>query len=114
METYPTSPTIQFVFTQKMGFKTLISNFENGYEQRRKKWAHGKHSFSVKYDTLTLAEVDTLYDFYVARNGSHEAFYFANPVDTVTYTVRFADDEMSLDVFTLNLSRTGLNLIEVF
>ena len=114
METYPTSPVIQYVFTEKIDFKTLVSAFENGYEQRRRKWAHGKRSFSLKYNVLTYNETDTLYDFYIARNGTYDAFSFVNPNDNQTYTVRFTDDQMSFDHFSQAICSTGLNMVEVF
>lgn len=114
METYPSGPPASYVFTGAIQFKTLISAFENGVEQRRKKWGQGKPSFSLIYDVLTSSEMDILYDFYVARSGSYEAFYFVNPVDSQTYTVRFVDDELSYDMFSVALYKTGLKLVGVF
>ncbi len=113
METFPASPPPSYVFTEKIGFKTLVSDFANGAEQRRNKWGQGKRSFTLTYDVLTAAETNTLYNFYVARKGPFEAFSFVNPMDSQTYTVRFVDDEMSYDEFDIQLRRTGVKLIQV-
>jgi hypothetical protein len=197
-ENYPSSPVPQYSFTEEIGFKTLISQFENGTEQRRNKWSRGKRQFTLVYNVLEIAEIEILWDFYVARKGSFESFYFTDlnlitgginvidvtptnggtgytagdyltvisgdgngivRVDTVgsgiitgmypttnitagtgykvgtgkvtsggtgagatinittiinnIYTVRFLEDSMSYEMFTLNLTKTGLKFIQV-
>lgn len=57
--------------------KTLTSQFDdNGREKRRRKWLYPKRDVSVVHEGLTKAQIATLYDFYMARSGSYEAFSF--------------------------------------
>jgi hypothetical protein len=79
MADYPTSPIPQLSFTKEIGFKTLISQFENGAEQRRRKLSQGKRLFTLVYNALTVAEAAILWNFYMARKGSYESFNFIDP-----------------------------------
>jgi uncharacterized protein (TIGR02217 family) len=114
MQTYPSTPYPSFVFTKSTEFKTLISQFENGCEQRRAKWSKGKHHFVINYNTLSPTELGTLFTFYEARMGSQEAFTFVDPTTQTSYTCRFEDDNLSYDAFALNVRRVGIKLVEVF
>lgn len=113
MANYPSSPVPQWIYTKGVQFKTLISPFENGAEQRRPKWGQGKVTFSLMYNAITDAEFTTLWDFYVARKGSNESFTFTDPLTSTNYTMRFSDDNMSADEFAYKVLKTGLNLIQV-
>ncbi len=73
---YPTSPVPSYSYTEEIEFRNLISQFENGAEQRRKKWSRGKHVFTLIYKALTQAELISLWDFYLTMNGSFESFWY--------------------------------------
>jgi len=112
MQTYPTSPAPSYSFGKQVQFKTLISAFENGAEQRRPKWSAGKHLFTLTYKVLNLTEVGTLWAFYLARKGSYEAFTYVDPT-TTSYTVRFAEDNLTFEEFSYQLANTGIKLIQI-
>ena len=59
-------------------FKTQISTFDNGKEQRRKKMTVERHRFIHSFDCLTEAELLAIYRFWQARYGAWEAFYYPN------------------------------------
>lgn len=111
---FPSVPIPIYSFTKSAGFKTLISNFENGAEQRRNKWSRSKLQFSLSYDLLSPSNVLILWNYYQCRKGSFEAFPYYDPITTTYYSVRFAEDNLSFDQFAKNISRTGIKLIQVF
>lgn len=53
-----------------------------------------KRTFSFSYVALILTEWKTIRDFYIARNGTAQSFYWTDPVEKVTYTVRFSSEEL--------------------
>jgi hypothetical protein len=113
METFPATPKSAYGYNKTVAFKTLISQFENGAEQRRKKWSQGKLTFTLIWNAITPTNMAILWNFYIARLGSYDAFTFVDPLTTSSYTVRFLDDSMSYEMFTYNLTRSGLKLIQV-
>lgn len=61
-------------------FKTLIGTFdESGEENRKQKWLYPKRKITLTYKNISLSNMQTLWQFYVARAGSFEAFNFFLP-----------------------------------
>jgi len=59
----------------EMEFKTLKSNFGDlGEEKRRRKWLYPKRHITLSYNYITNANAATIWDFYMDRSGSYEAF----------------------------------------
>jgi len=75
MSTYPESPKPIYPLIIEPEWKTIISGFDGGGEQRRQKQLFPKYNVSVQYDALSETDMQTLWDFYMARKGSFEAFY---------------------------------------
>ena len=65
-------------------FKTLVSAFdEEGEEKRRRKWLFVKRDVTLSYKYLSRTDARTLWQFYIDRYGSYEAFnFFLNYLDT--------------------------------
>lgn len=79
MSVYPGSSTISYVspVVQNIQFKTLISKFANlGTESRKMKWAYPRRSVVLKYSALNKADAQTLWQFYLDRQGSYASFVF--------------------------------------
>lgn len=76
MAQFPTTPVPQFPYDLVANWKTIISAFDSGKEQRRKKQLYAKYDVSLTYNVMTAANMALLWAFYQARNGSYEAFYF--------------------------------------
>lgn len=111
-------------FAHERAYPVVDSEYRNGESQRsaqatnsRKRWRLAKR--------LTPIQLATLRDFYDARNGSTEPFYFYDPYETspkfsadpigqaITgrYTVRFAGEwNQSVD---LGRSGVDIELIEI-
>ena len=73
MATFPEIATQSL--TVEPEFNTLISGFDGGGEQRRSKQLYPKYNVTLAYEKREVADVRTLWEFYMARNGAQEAFY---------------------------------------
>ncbi len=115
MATFPTSPQPIRTQTSSVQFRTLVSESEDGYEQRKSVWPRGKRRFKIQYDVLTQAEMQTLWDFYTTTaSGTYNSFTFFDQISNANYTCRFTEDSFSIDQFAYRVFRTGLEIIEVF
>lgn len=76
MAQYPTSPVPEVPYTISPRWKTIITTFDTGAEQRKQKRAFPVFDVVLTYDVLTLAEMQLLWNFYQAQAGSYGAFYF--------------------------------------
>ena len=65
--------------TNSTMFATIISKFDNGVEGRKQKRLYPRREFGIKYTITDGTHLKTLYDFYMARRGSFEAFNFFYP-----------------------------------
>lgn len=70
---------INIPFDETVGFNTLITKYEDGKEQRRQKWSRPKRNFDISLRGRTNVIMQQAWDFYIARNGSFDTFYFENP-----------------------------------
>ena len=59
-------------------YNTLISPYEDGGEQRRKKRTRAKHRFFLSYDARENATIDAIAAFFNARYGAYDSFNFPN------------------------------------
>jgi len=114
MSTFPTSPRPIKVQKPSIKFRTLVSESEDGYEQRRSVWPRGKRTFELQYDVLSQSEMQVLWDFYVSCSGSYLDFTFFDHTSNANYTCRFAEDELSFDEFRYRTYNGSLKLVELF
>lgn len=103
------------VYTERPQFRTLISKFESGYEQRRAKWTYPQRTFVLQFEMSDWqTEAEQILNFFIARKGSFEAFEWDNPNDNITYRVRFAEDFIDLARFAYQLYSLGeVRFVEV-
>lgn len=66
-------------------FQTLRSNTEKGVPYRRQKWTYPQRYVRLGLKYLLGTDVDTAWDFFLARKGSFEKFTWFLPVSD-TYT----------------------------
>ena len=76
MALFPQVPKPQYPYELTAVWKTIVSGFDSGVEQRRQKQTYAKYDVSVTYNALSGANFQTLWNFYIARKGTYEAFYF--------------------------------------
>ena len=82
MAQFPTSPAPNYPYELTQNWKTIVSAFDSGVEQRRQKQTYPKYDVSLVY-VNEADDLNILWNFYQARNGSLEAFYF--------YTIETSD-----------------------
>jgi len=76
MATWPeSSPTPNYPLVITPRWRTQVSEFEGGGEQRRQKSLWPVFDVSVNYKAISKVDCQTLYAFFMARRGRYEAFY---------------------------------------
>jgi phage-related protein len=102
-----------YAVDETVSYKTIVSEFENGAEQRRKKWSNPQRKWSLRFRNRKKSEVDAVKVFFTGRLGSLTAFTWTNPNDSVEYTVRFADDSFKFSLKDYDLYDFEFDFIEV-
>ena len=108
-------------FSKSTKFKTLLQKLGNGREQRIAKYPTPLSEYKLKLSNRRIADIHAvttgLYDFYLARKGSFEAFYIDDPLSTAVpkpeILVRFGEDNLDEDYFMTLLENVGITLIQV-
>jgi hypothetical protein len=98
-----------YVLNRTVKYVTRTSEGETGKETLRSKRTNGIYGFSLKFDRLTTSQADAMFAFFIAKKGKATWFTWLNPIDSVTYTVRFDDDEMGQGYFRFGRYSTQVN-----
>ncbi len=102
-----------YVYDEEIQFKTLISQFENGYEQRRAKWANPLRKFTLVYNNRTSSELSTLRTLFTTKLGAATSFTWTNPNDSTEYTVRFDADSFKYSNKAYGVYDVSFSVIQV-
>ena len=105
--------TPDFVVDENVQYKTLVSEFENGTEQRRRKWSTPLRKWSLRFHNRTQSELNAIKSFFISKYGSLRAFTWTNPNDGVEYVVRFVEDSFKFSLKAYHLYDLEFDLIEV-
>ena len=89
---------------EEVQWSTLITKYESGKEQRRKKWSQPKRVFSVNLKGKTKTVATQVWDFYNSRSGAFDTFYFQNPNENPVSSERFGTGNGVSTVFSLSNS----------
>lgn len=95
-------------------FSTLVSEFENGYEQRRAKWASPKRKWVLEFKNRIQSEMETIRNFFITKKGEYSSFTWTNPIDSTEYTVRFDEDSLLIQRKAFEIYDITLKFVEVF
>lgn len=101
------------VLEEQIGYKTLVSQFENGTEQRRKKWSLPLREWNLTFENRTFEEMEDVQEFFEGKFGMLSAFTWTNPNDDEEYTVRFKEDTFAFRRKGYNLYDYSVSFIEV-
>ncbi|MCP3943222.1 MAG: DUF2460 domain-containing protein [Desulfobacteraceae bacterium] len=112
MATFPSSLKPQEEYVENIECQVAVTRYPNGTEQRI---TNGDllYSFTLKYEMLKGSQLDTLWNFFIARGGKFESFNYTSVRNGQAYVVRFDMTSMSRTLFENTLEKTGLTLIEV-
>lgn len=102
-----------FVFEETLEYKTLISEFENGSEQRRRKWSRPHKKWQLRFSNKTKQEMEAVRSFYANRYGAFLPFVWENPNDGVSYTVRFGSDSFKFGLKAFEVYDFEIEFLEV-
>lgn len=111
MADFPLTP--DFPVEETIRDKTLISEYDNGNEQRRSKWSAPLREFTLSFKNRTTAEYQSLKNFILSKRVALISFTFTNPNDGTDYTVRFKDDNLRLSLINASIYEFGCVLVEV-
>ena len=82
---FPATPIANYPFDLEQEWLTIISPFDGGNEQRRRKIQFPRFNMTLTWSNLTAAEANTLWNFYNQCSGAYETVYYVLPwVDTYT------------------------------
>jgi hypothetical protein len=100
---YPTSTAVPFVepVKQEIKWKTLITPFDQGEENRRQKWLFPKRDLTLKYNYLTKAQMNILWAYYLSMKGAYTAFNFFLPYSDTYVKEYVGTGDASTTVFNL-------------
>lgn len=83
-----------FAFQKRTVYDTIITEFENGVEQRRPRRAQSVRKWFLQFRNRPLSEITTIQNIFDACKGRFSTFTWLHPLDGQTYTVRFEDDTL--------------------
>ena len=88
MAKYPTNPIPSYEHVTQQRWKTVISIFDDGNEQRRQKWTAPQYDVTLQYNAVPTSYMSTLWSFFESRKGAYEAFhYYIGEAWSQKYTV---------------------------
>ena len=82
-------------FEETPQYKTIISQFENGAEQRRAKRSGAITEYKLVYKNISQADIDTIIALHNTSKGALSSFTWLHPISAETITVRFKEDSLS-------------------
>lgn len=100
---YPATPTPDLPVQIGSNFQVEKMTFVDGSEQRVLETDESIKVFKLRYKYLSELNRNTIYNFFIARKGSLEPFYWVNPINQDFYIVRFEEDSMELENFQYKL-----------
>jgi len=92
--------------------KVTSIEFESGHEQILDRWGRDKKQFKITLPVAQKDDATPVRDFYIRNIG--KTFFFTEPIDSVRYTVRFADKGYNLERRHYETYFAKITLIEVF
>lgn len=96
---FPLTP--DFVYEAGDKWRTLVSEFESGKEQRRSMWSKQLAQFIVRKKAVSKTDIQSLRSFFNARKGSLDYFWFDNPDDNKVTNEAIGTGNGAATVFNL-------------
>lgn len=84
-----------FQLETKPTYNTLITQYENGVEQRRATRSSPITEFRLSYRNRNSTDLATVMNLFASKKGALTSFVWTNPEDSVDYTVRFKEDSLT-------------------
>lgn len=84
MAKFPEDVKLSYPLQIAPRWRTVVTAFEGGWEQRMKKEDFAVFDVTIKLDKVSKSDFLKIWEFYQARKGAYEPFYFFCPY-TDTY-----------------------------
>jgi len=96
-------PSVQAAYGSQIDprWKTNISGYDTGSEQRIAKRQFAVFDFKLKFPSLSKADAQSIWNFYNARKGAFQAFYIFAPESETHEGLFVAEGDGSRDIFDL-------------
>ena len=101
------------VLTESIKYNTIITGETYGKERRRNKWDSPKRVWGLQFNNASGTKVSGISDFFAGVSGTFSTFSWENPIDTITYTVRFQEGSMKREYIGYDRYNVSLGLTEV-
>jgi len=110
---FPNTVDCDYPHTAMLTFENVISTSYSGKEKRATK-IPARRVFSLRYEQLTHADADILWNHYLAQNGTLTSFEYTDLNSGEVYAnVRYRNTSLSRNSFIFDAERVGIELIEV-
>lgn len=76
MAKYPEYPIPQYPLAVAQRHKTIVTSFDGGKEQRRRKSVFPCYDVTLAYNALKPSDIDALWSFYREMGGAFREFFF--------------------------------------
>lgn len=110
-ETFTWQP--DFGFEERKSYANLVTSYESGAEQRRRKFTSPKRVFTLRFTNISKTDADAIFAFYTAREGTYGTFTWNNPFDGTNYTVRFIENSLVRSMIAYQIYNMSCSFIEV-
>jgi phage-related protein len=94
-------------------YKTLVSEFENGAEQRRQKRTNAIRKWKLVYRNKSGTDKGTLQTLFDAKKGRATSWLWTNPLDSTQYTVRFDSDQLEVVLKAYDIYDIAFDIVQV-
>jgi uncharacterized protein (TIGR02217 family) len=91
MATFPETVALAYPIIIEPVWDTLIHITDSGAEQRRQKSLYPRFNVSFQLKGKSAADAQTIWDFFMARKGSFESFYFFDPAPDMSILTSYDD-----------------------
>lgn len=85
MAAFPETPVPTWSYIVEPEWRTLITPFDSGKEQRRQTWTYAKYNVVLSYYGQPSSASETIWKFFQARKGAYGAFHFFDPLDASSH-----------------------------
>lgn len=102
-----------FVFDENPQYKTLISQFENGVEQRRAKRSSAITEYKLVYKNRSATDLGTVTTLFNSKKGALTSFTWTHPISAATLTVRFKEDSLTYSHTSCGLYDFEFTLVSI-
>jgi uncharacterized protein (TIGR02217 family) len=102
-----------YTFNESPQYETIISQFENGAEQRRAKRSSAVIEYKLVYKNRSQVDLDTILALFNAKKGALTSFTWTHPISGSTLTVRFKEDSFSYTNVSYRLYNFEFSLVTI-